>query len=96
MSAAENAMRHLLSKRVIRRALCAVLLALSFSAQAQQTAKIPRIGFVTGSGDANNPGPSVEAFRQRLRELGYVEGKNILVEYRYIERKTGAGLRHCG
>jgi putative ABC transport system substrate-binding protein len=87
MSAAENAMRHLLSKRVIRRALCAVLLALSFSAQAQQTAKIPRIGYVSGSGDANNPGPLVEAFRQGLRDLGYIEGKTILVEYRYAEAK---------
>jgi Fe2+ transport system protein FeoA len=76
--------------------LLTVLLLTVSPAEAQQTAKIPRIGFVTGSGDANNPGPSVEAFRQRLRELGYVEGKNILVEYRYIERKTGAGLRHCG
>jgi putative tryptophan/tyrosine transport system substrate-binding protein len=67
--------------------LLTVLLLTVSPAEAQQTAKIPRIGFVTGSGDANNPGPSVEAFRQRLRELGYVEGKNILVEYRYIEGK---------
>ena len=55
---------------------------------AQQTPKIPRIGFVSGAGDANNPGPNVEAFRQGLRELGYVEGKNHQVEYRYIEGKS--------
>ena len=54
-------------------------------ALAQQPAKIPRIGYVSGSGDANNPGPSVEAFRKGLRDLGYIEGKNILVEYRYAE-----------
>src|SRR5438132_9812375 len=67
--------------------MCALLLSLSFSAAAQQPKKIPRIGYVSGSGDANNPGPNVEAFRQGLRDLGYTEGKNIVVEYRYIEGK---------
>jgi len=67
--------------------LCAILFALCVSAQAQQPNKVPRIGFITGSGEANDPGPNIEAFRQKLRELGYVEGKNILVEYRYIGGK---------
>jgi len=40
---------------------------------------------LSGGGDPSNPGPRVEAFRQGLRDLGYVEGKNIIVEYRYIE-----------
>jgi putative tryptophan/tyrosine transport system substrate-binding protein len=48
-----------------------------------QRQKIPRIGYLAGSGDPNNPGPEVVAFRQGLRDLGYIEGKNILVEYRY-------------
>ena len=65
--------------------LCAMLFALSVPAQAQQPTKIPRIGYVSGSGDANNPGSNVEAFRQGLRDLGYFDGKNILVEYRYAE-----------
>jgi putative ABC transport system substrate-binding protein len=68
-------------------ALSAVLFALGSSTEAQQPKKVPRIGFVFGIGDANNPGLRVEAFRQGLRDLGYVEGKNILVEYRYIEGK---------
>jgi len=51
-------------------------------AAAQQPAKVPRIGFLT-TGAAGSP--SAEAFRQGLRELGYVEGKNILIEYRYAE-----------
>ena len=65
--------------------LGALLLALGFSAHAQQPKKIPRIGYVSGSGDPQTPGYQVEAFRQGLRNLGYIEGKNILVEYRYIE-----------
>lgn len=60
---------------------CAVM------AEAQQAKKVPRIGFLSGSGDPYTPGPGVEAFRQGLRDLGYIEGKNILVEYRYIEGK---------
>jgi putative tryptophan/tyrosine transport system substrate-binding protein len=55
----------------------------SFSAEAQQTAKMPRIGFVTVAGTPNKPGVLNEAFRQGLRELGYVEGKNVRIEYRY-------------
>jgi putative tryptophan/tyrosine transport system substrate-binding protein len=66
-------------------ALSAMLFAVYVSAEAQQPKKIPRIGYVSGSGDANNPGPFVEAFRQGLRDLGYVEGKNILVEFRFAE-----------
>ena len=52
---------------------------------AQQPKKIPRIGFVSESGDTKNPGPNIESFRQGLRDLGYAEGKNIVVEYRYAE-----------
>ena len=64
-----------------------MLFALCFSAEAQQPEKIPRIGYLSGTGDPTNPEPQVEAFRQGLRDLGYVEGKNILVEYRYAEGK---------
>ena len=56
-------------------------------AEAQQPKKVPRIGYLSGAGDPSNPGPNVEAFRRGLQELGYIEGKNILVEYRYIEGK---------
>src|SRR5437660_12332895 len=65
------------------------LVALGFApfrvAEAQQPKKVPRIGFLAVSGDPDTPGPWVEAFRQGLRDLGYIEGKNVLVEYRYIE-----------
>jgi putative ABC transport system substrate-binding protein len=53
----------------------------------QQAKKVPRIGYLSGRGDPSTPDPLVDAFRQGLRDLGYIEGKNILVEYRYAEGK---------
>jgi ABC-type uncharacterized transport system substrate-binding protein len=55
-------------------------------AQAQQPTKIPRIGYLSPTSPSVSP-TRIEAFRQGLRELGYVEGKNIIIEYRYAERK---------
>lgn len=60
----------------------AVLLALAVRADAQQPTKIPRLGYVSGTGTATNQGPYVEALREGLRELGHVEGKTFLIEYR--------------
>jgi putative ABC transport system substrate-binding protein len=57
----------------------------SEAAAAQQPTKIPRIGFLGGSLTAT--ATRVEAFRQGLRELGYVEAKNIIIEWRYAEGK---------
>jgi len=54
-------------------------------ADAQQTGKIPRIGFLGTSPSAI--AARIEAFRQGLRELGYVEGKNIFIEWRHVEGK---------
>jgi len=56
------------------------------TAEAQQPTKIPRIGWLSGSSPSAIATRS-EAFRQGLRELGYVEGKNIIVEWRYGEGK---------
>ena len=53
-------------------------------AQAQQSGKIPRIGFLGNSTPALEEN-LVGSFREGLRDLGYVEGKNILVEYRWAE-----------
>jgi len=54
---------------------------------AQQPKKIPRIGFLNALFPTTNPA-RIEAFRQGLRDVGYVEGKNIIVEFRYAERKV--------
>ena len=55
-------------------------------AEAQQPTKVPRIGYLSVSSPSANVG-RIEAFRQGLRELGYVEGKNIVIEWRYAEGK---------
>jgi len=60
----------------------AVLLAAPLAAEAQQAGKVPRIGYIRAEGP---PAADIEAFRQGLREHGYVEGKNIVVEYRWAD-----------
>jgi putative tryptophan/tyrosine transport system substrate-binding protein len=74
-----------MKNKIITLALSALLFPVSFPVQAQQPVKVFRIGIATGRMDANNPGPQVEAFGQGLRALGYIEGKNILMEYRFLE-----------
>ena len=74
-------------KKITRRTFCSMLLALPFPAQAQQPTKIPRIGYLIGLSPAGFA-VRLDAFRQGLRELGYVEGKNIVIEWRSSEGKT--------
>ena len=64
----------------------AMLLAFCASVDAQQTGKIPRIGFLDGS-TASGMAGLLEAFRQELSKLGWIEGKNITIEYRFAEQK---------
>src|SRR5687768_6480568 len=75
-------------KKITRRAFCSMLLALPFPARAQQTGKIFRIGFL----DVSTPSGMavlIDAFRQELNTLGWIEGKNITIEYRFAEQKPG-------
>ena len=67
------------------------LLAASVAAEAQQAGKVPRVGWLR----AGRPGSSweLEAFRQGLRELGYVEGQTIVIEYRYAEDQASPADR---
>src|SRR5947199_2387829 len=67
---------------VLLLALSALLFAFCLSAEAQQAAKIPRVGILFIGGRDQ---PHVESFKQGLKERGYTEGKNILLDYRYAE-----------
>jgi putative ABC transport system substrate-binding protein len=71
-----------MNKKILISIFAVVILAFVHPAEAQQAKKIPRIGFIGGT-----EGPGVRAFQRGLRDLGYVEGKNILIEYRYSEEK---------
>jgi putative tryptophan/tyrosine transport system substrate-binding protein len=73
--------------KVILLALCSMLLAPCSSAQAQQAGKVSRIGFLDTS-TASSMAGLLEAFRQELNKLGWIEGKNITIEYRFAEGKT--------
>jgi putative tryptophan/tyrosine transport system substrate-binding protein len=76
-----------MKRTVIGFTLGALLLALSLSAAAQQSPKVYRIGMLV-SGSVATHSRRIDAFRQGLRELGYVEGKNIVMEYKYAEGKS--------
>ena len=67
--------------------LLTIVLPTSVSVTAtQQSAKVPQIGYLVSAFASSTPA-RIEAFRQGLRELGYVEGKNIIIEFRYAEEK---------
>ena len=59
-------------------------LAAPLAADAQQTGKVPRIGFLSLTSPSDRP-LLLDAFRQGLRELGWVEGQNMVIDYRYAE-----------
>jgi putative tryptophan/tyrosine transport system substrate-binding protein len=75
-----------MKKKITFLTLCALLFALSVSADAQQTGKVPRIGYLDPS-TASGSAVLVDAFRQELTKLGWIEGKNITFEYRFAEQK---------
>ncbi len=68
-------------------AIVVALAACGPRAEAQQSGKIPRIGYLTAV-SASSFASRTDAFRKGLRELGYIEGKSIVIEYRYGEGKT--------
>jgi putative ABC transport system substrate-binding protein len=74
-----------IAKLLLGLALGTLLLALSVPVEAQQPGKIPRIGYVTAGGSPKDPG--FMAFREGLRKLGYIEGKNVMIEFRSGEAK---------
>ncbi len=74
------------NKSVIHLTLGAILLALSIRAEAQQPKKVPRIGYLDNSTAAGSA-ELMEVFRKEMIQLGWVEGKNITVDYRFGEGK---------
>src|ERR1700719_233873 len=66
--------------------LGALLFTFCFSAEGRESQKIPRIGVIV-NGSISSDASRIEAFRQGLRDLGYVEGQNIAIDYRYGEGK---------
>jgi putative tryptophan/tyrosine transport system substrate-binding protein len=84
MIARSSAVRRLLMKpENLAMAFCALLWAFSNSAFAQQ---VPRLGFL-GTNSPSDISARIEAFRQGLRDLGYIDGQNIVIEYRWAEGK---------
>ncbi|MEO6163524.1 MAG: ABC transporter substrate-binding protein [Candidatus Binatia bacterium] len=77
-----------MTKKIYRIALCTMLLTLSLSAEAQQPPNIPRIAYL-GATSLTANADRVEAFKQGLRELGYVERKNIIIELRSADGEQG-------
>jgi len=75
-----------MNRKIVIWLVATILLATVSFAEAQQAKKVPRIGFLS-SLSPSSISARTEAFRQGLRELGYVEGKNIVIEYRYAEGK---------
>src|SRR5262249_44119265 len=82
----ESRQRPMSARPRVIAALVLAIVAVGPQVDAQQTPKIPKIGFLS-SGTPATVGRLVEAFRRGLRELGYVEGKTVVLEVRYIEGK---------
>jgi putative ABC transport system substrate-binding protein len=66
-------------------AFCAVILVFCCEVGAQSSGKIPRLGYLSTAGEPESTAPQLELLRQGLRELGYVDGKNIAIEYRTLQ-----------
>jgi len=76
-----------MSKRSLVITLAGLILALGYPAQAQQTGKVFRIGYLD-PGTASSSASVLEAFREELHKLGWIEGKNITIEYRFADQKS--------
>ncbi len=75
-----------MKKKITVLTLCALLFALCLSAMAQDPKKVPRIGYLSPLSRASDT--RAERFRVALRELGYIEGQNVAIEYRYAAGKN--------
>src|SRR5262249_8947842 len=83
-----------MKKKITVLTLCATVLVLWLPAEAQQQKKIPRIGYLA-NGDPATDSSRSEAIRLALRDLGYIEGQNIAIEYRYSEGNADQAAEHA-
>src|SRR5436853_2115366 len=74
----------MIERRTFMAMLTGGLLTAPLAAEAQQAGRVPRIGFLSLTSPSDRP-PLLDAFRQGLRELGWVEGQNIVIDYRFAE-----------
>ena len=75
-----------MKERILFLVVGSFILGAVYSAEAQQPAKtLPRIGVIASTGAPGTSSPWVDSFQLGLRELGYIEGKNVLIERRYAE-----------
>ena len=82
--------------RIVAKLLGTMVLASLNFAGAQQAAKdTPRVGFIFSAGISGTSSPLFDAFQFRLRDLGYVEGKNILIDTSLCRRQIGSDARVC-
>src|SRR6266576_2376604 len=79
--------KNLMTRNRIVLTVCAMFLLLCFPLEAQQPTKVIRIGFLDGS-TASGMAGLLDAFRQELNKLGWIDGKNITIEYRFGEQKN--------
>src|SRR5687767_7024397 len=80
--------------RVLSILLVVVLLAVAVIAEAQQPKKVPRLGYLSNT-DAATDSARAERIRLALRELGYIEGQNIAIEYRYADGRSNRAPEHA-
>jgi putative ABC transport system substrate-binding protein len=77
----QNTPRASRKRKFLRSVLCALFMAFCVSVRAQQSANVPRIGYLLDV-PASTISSRIDAFRHDLRDLGYIEGKNIIIEWR--------------
>jgi putative tryptophan/tyrosine transport system substrate-binding protein len=76
-----------MDKRILLSVAAVIVMVFACEADAQQRGKVPHVGILLPSSPTSSPDANLEAFRQGLRDLGYVDGRNITLEYRWAENR---------